>query len=118
VKNGFELGLTNTWGNRAIVFPETYLLGREAPKGSKAQGRKMEKGEELDQFEVLEEKLDALIGYVESLKREKDVLAEKMQIQDEKISDMAREIETLRSARDQAKQRIVTLLEKIEQVAL
>jgi len=76
----------------------------------------MEKGEELDQFQLLEEKLDTLIGYVETLRKEKDALSEKVQIQDGKISDLTEEIETLRSVRDQAKQRIITLLEKIEQV--
>lgn len=80
------------------------------------QGKTMEKGEELDQFHVLEEKLDGLIGYVQSLKKEKDVLAEKVQIQEEKIADLTGEIENLRSARDQAKQKIISLLEKIEQV--
>ncbi len=76
----------------------------------------MEKGEELDQFQALEEKLDSLIAYVQTLKREKETLAEKVQIQDEKIADLTGEIESLRSARDQARQRIITLLEKIEQI--
>lgn len=76
----------------------------------------MEKGGELDQFQVLEEKLDNLIVYVQALKKEKDALAEKVPIQDEKIADLTDEIEVLRSARDQAKQRIISLLEKIEQV--
>jgi len=78
----------------------------------------MEMGEELDQFHVLEEKLDTLIGYVQSLKKEKDALAEKVQIQEEKIADLTTEIESLRSARDQAKQKIISLLEKIEQVSV
>ena len=78
----------------------------------------METGEELDQFHVLEEKLDALIGYVQTLKKEKDTLAEKVQIQEEKIADLNTEIESLRSARDQAKQKIISLLEKIEQVSV
>jgi chromosome segregation ATPase len=76
----------------------------------------MEKGEELDQFQLLEEKLDNLIGYVDSLKKEKEALAEKVQINDNKIADLTGEIEILRSARDQAKQRIISLLEKIDQV--
>ncbi len=76
----------------------------------------MEKGEELDQLQVLEEKLDTLIGYVQALKNEKDALTEKVHIQDGKLADLTDEIDTLRSARDQAKQRIITLLEKIEQI--
>jgi FtsZ-binding cell division protein ZapB len=78
----------------------------------------MEKGEELDQFQVLESKLDALIQYIATLKTEKDALAEKLHIQDEKINDLNRENERLRSVRDRAKQRVLSLLEKIEQLDL
>lgn len=78
----------------------------------------MERSEELDQFKVLEEKIDSLIRYVDSLKKEKEALVEKTHIQDEKISDLTSEIEALRSARDQAKQKIISLLEKIEQVSV
>jgi uncharacterized coiled-coil DUF342 family protein len=76
----------------------------------------MESVEELDQFEVLEQKLDSLIKYVQTLKKEKETLSEQLQIQEGKISNMAGEIGSLRSARDQAKQKIISLLEKIEQL--
>lgn len=76
----------------------------------------MENVDELDQFEVLEKKLDSLIGYAQTLKREKEALSEQVQIQEGKISNLTNEIESLRSARDQAKQRIISLLEKIEQL--
>ena len=76
----------------------------------------MDRSEELDQFHALEEKLDTLIGYIQTLKKEKDALAEKTHIQEEKITDLSGEIEVLRSGRDQARQKIISLLEKIEQV--
>lgn len=78
----------------------------------------MEIGEEIDQFELLERKVDALIAYITTLTKEKDSLAEKAQILEEKISDMTGELEGLRTARDSAKLRIVSLLEKIEQFNL
>ena len=40
----------------------------------------MEIGEEIDQFELLEKKIDGLISLVSSLTREKDSMAEKVQI--------------------------------------
>ena len=74
----------------------------------------MEKGEEIDQFGILEKKVESLIQYVSSFQKEKEALTEKIHIMEEKITDMGAELERLRSARDQAKRRIVTLLEKIE----
>jgi len=78
----------------------------------------METGEELDQFGVLEKKVEALIQYVGSFQKEKEALTEKIHIMEEKVADMGEEMQRLRSARDQAKQRIVTLLEKIEQLGV
>ncbi|MBW1785220.1 MAG: hypothetical protein JRK53_01170 [Deltaproteobacteria bacterium] len=72
---------------------------------------------EMDQFQVLEEKIDKLIELVGTLMREKESLAEKTQIQEERLSDLNGQLENLRGAKDQARQRIVQLLEKIEKVA-
>ena len=47
----------------------------------------MEKGEEIDQFQILEEKVDSLITFVTSLKKEKELLMEKIQIQEGKIAE-------------------------------
>ena len=74
--------------------------------------------EEMDQFQVLEEKVDSLLNYIKSLKKENESLAEKTQIQEEKLSDLAEELEHLKTARVKAKQRIVSLLERIEQVGI
>lgn len=72
--------------------------------------------EEMDQFQLLEEKIDSLIKFINSIKKEKESLSEKLHIQDRKISDLNGELENLRASRDKAKQRIVALLKKIEQL--
>ncbi len=76
----------------------------------------MDMGEEIDQFQLLEEKVDSLIKFITSLKREKESLVEKINIQEEKIADLAKEVELLKGIRYKAKQSIVSLLEKIEQL--
>jgi uncharacterized coiled-coil DUF342 family protein len=76
----------------------------------------MHSEEEIDQFQLLEQKIDSLIEVVKALKQEKAALAEKAQIQEEKLADLSEQLESLRAARDNARQRIVSLLEKIEQI--
>jgi uncharacterized coiled-coil DUF342 family protein len=78
----------------------------------------MSAADEMDQFQVLEDKIDALIELVGALKREKESLAEKAQIQEERLADLNGQVDSLRRAKDQARQRIVKLLEKIENVAV
>jgi len=72
--------------------------------------------EGVDQFQLLEDKIDNLIEMIKSLKKEKESFAEKFQIQEEKLTDLAKEVDRLKSGRDKAKQRILSLLEKMEQV--
>ena len=76
----------------------------------------MHKGDEKDQFEILEAKVDSLIRFADSLKKERESLLEKVQIQEEKIADLNGEVEKLKAARDKAKQRMVLLLEKLDQI--
>ena len=71
---------------------------------------------EIDQFQVLEEKIDSFIVLITELRKEKEILAEKAKIQDEKIADLTEQVEELRTTRDKAKQRIVSMLEKIKQI--
>jgi len=73
--------------------------------------------EGVDQFQLLEDKIDNLIEMIKSLKKEKESFAEKFQIQEEKLADLTKEVEGLKSGRDKAKQRIFALLEKMEQIA-
>lgn len=76
------------------------------------------KTEEMDQFQVLEAKVDSVIKFAQMLKKEKESMLEKLQIQDEKIADLTSELENLRNSRDKAKQRVLALLEKLEQIEI
>ena len=78
----------------------------------------METGKEMDQFRLLEEKVDALIQHIRSLRSEKDQLTEKIRNQDTKIETLSGELESLKGARDEAKQRMGSLLEKIDQLEM
>ena len=78
----------------------------------------MNMGGDIDQFQLLEGKIDNLIELITSLKKENESLVEKTQIQDEKLTDLTGQLESLRAGRDKAKQRIISLLEKIEQVGV
>jgi chromosome segregation ATPase len=78
----------------------------------------MFKTEEMDQFQVLEAKVDSLIKFTHSLKKEKESLVEKLHFQEEKIADLKSELETLKGSRDKAKQRVLSLLEKLEQIEI
>jgi len=73
--------------------------------------------EEVDQFQLLEEKVDSLIERTMALKSEKEALEEKLRIEEEKVSDLSSKVETLRSGRNDAKQKIMSLLDKMEQVS-
>lgn len=71
--------------------------------------------EDMDQFQLLEDKIDSLIQYIASLKKENESLGEKLHIQEGKLTDITQELEQLRAVRGRVKQRVITLLEKIEQ---
>jgi septal ring factor EnvC (AmiA/AmiB activator) len=76
----------------------------------------MYKGDEKDQFEILEAKVESLIRFADSMKKERESLLEKVQIQEEKMGNLNSELVNLKAARDKAKQRIVLLLEKLDQI--
>lgn len=78
----------------------------------------MEKGEEIDQFQLLEEKVNSLISLIGSLREEKESLNGKITVQEEKIAGLSAEVEQLKAVRDNAKKRVVSLLEKIEQLEM
>jgi len=76
----------------------------------------MDNLENIDQFQLLEEKIDNLIELVTTLKREKESLAEKNQLREERLTDLTTQLESLNLDRDKVKQRVVSLLEKLERV--
>jgi chromosome segregation ATPase len=75
-------------------------------------------GEEIDQFQLLEEKIDHLIQVMTTLKREKDSLSEKLRIQEQNLTDLTDRLQRSEGARDKAKERIASLLDKIEQLGI
>jgi FtsZ-binding cell division protein ZapB len=76
----------------------------------------MDINEEIDQFKILEDKIDKLIDYIMALKKEKEALAAKNQTQEERLADLTDQLENSRTATDGVKQRIAGLLEKMEQI--
>ena len=76
----------------------------------------MDETGEVDQFQLLEEKIDSLITLITDLKVEKERLRETVQVQDGEIAALKEQIENLNANKDRAKQRIVSLLEKIQQI--
>jgi septal ring factor EnvC (AmiA/AmiB activator) len=91
---------------------------RVFPARMERMRRMMHKSEEIDQFQMLEDKVDSLIKMVTAMKRERESLLEKIHIQEEKIANLASEAEALKATRDKAKQSILSLLEKIEQIEI
>lgn len=69
-----------------------------------------------DQFQLLEEKIDKLIGLIKTLKGEKASLDEKVRIQEEKVAGLNEQIERLKAAREKAKEKVLSLLDKIEEI--
>ena len=74
--------------------------------------------DDLEQFSLLEQKVESLISLASSLKEEKIDLEKKVQDQGERISLIANEIDTLKADKGLVKKRIVALLEKIEKFNL
>ena len=72
--------------------------------------------ENVDQFQLLEEKIDSLIVLITDLRKEKELLAEQVQIQEMELADLNEQVGNLNTSRDGVKQRIVSLLEKINQI--
>ena len=71
---------------------------------------------DVDQFQLLEEKVDSLIALITDLKKEKELLAEQVQIQEMELADLTEQVGSLNTNRDRVKQRIGSLLEKMNQI--
>lgn len=72
--------------------------------------------DDLDQFQILEDKIDGLIKLVADLRAEKESLGEKVHILEEKLANTSEQLEGLKAARERAKQRVIGLLDKIERL--
>ena len=71
---------------------------------------------EIDQFELLEEKVNSLILLIADLKKENGSLSKKVGEQEYKVNELTEEIKLLKANREKAKKRVLSLLEKIEQI--
>ena len=74
--------------------------------------------DELNQFGLLEQRIESIVSLVSSLKEEKVNLEGKLRSQEEKIDSLIDEIEMLKTDKDLISKRIVSLLEKIEEYNL
>jgi FtsZ-binding cell division protein ZapB len=74
--------------------------------------------DQTDQFQLLEDRVDALIRLVETLRSEKAGLSDQVSAQEKLVSDLSVEVEQLREASGEARRRIAALLDKIERLEL
>ncbi|RLC29003.1 MAG: hypothetical protein DRH37_08425 [Deltaproteobacteria bacterium] len=72
--------------------------------------------EDLDEFQLLENKIDALVDLVSRLRNEKARLSEQLAVQEGKAAELTDRIDRMEANREKAKQRISAMLEKIEQI--
>ena len=75
-------------------------------------------GEEIDQFQLLEEKVDSLIKLVSALKKENGSLSEKLRNQEGRLAQMSERLKKSEAAKDMARERIGALLGKMEQIGI
>lgn len=73
--------------------------------------------DELDQFELLEQRVEALISLVNSLKEENAALERLVQEGGEELRSLKKEKEGLMAGREAVQERIARLLRKIEECA-
>ena len=76
----------------------------------------MEQPEKVDNFKVLEEKVEMLIEHIRSLRNEKQTLEKSLQDQERNFAILNGELENLKEIRDKTKARIASILEKIERL--
>jgi FtsZ-binding cell division protein ZapB len=68
---------------------------------------------EIEQFELLEQRVEALISALGSLNEKKMMLERAARTHEEELGTLRSEIDTLRADRDVVQKRIASLLEKI-----
>jgi|YNPBryantNP2012_1023418.scaffolds.fasta_scaffold00302_6 FtsZ-binding cell division protein ZapB len=72
---------------------------------------------DLEQLDILEKKIDELLGMLDSFKKENEVLREKVQIQEGRIADLTSQVEALKTAKENARIKLIALLERLEKVS-
>jgi septal ring factor EnvC (AmiA/AmiB activator) len=69
--------------------------------------------EEIEQFDLLERKIESLISVVGTLTDQKTMLERKVKGQQTEVDSLRNEIETLRADRELVQKRIANLLDRI-----
>jgi septal ring factor EnvC (AmiA/AmiB activator) len=69
--------------------------------------------EEIEQFDLLERKIESLISVVGTLTDQKTTLERKVKGQQTEVDSLRNEIETLRADRELVQKRIANLLDRI-----
>ncbi|OAG26821.1 hypothetical protein TH606_10300 [Thermodesulfatator autotrophicus] len=72
----------------------------------------------MDEIAILEEKIEALIGYIKKITEEKNYLMEKIAQKDAEIENLKLELAQLQDEKSVVKSKIGEILQKIEQVGL
>ena len=72
----------------------------------------------LEEFEVLDRRVESLIELARNLKQERDALSVKLEAQQKDVLRMLKEIEDLHSGRDRRMRQTATMMEKIKLVGL
>jgi len=72
---------------------------------------------ELDQFELLEQRIEALISLVNSLREQNAVLERRVQEGGEKLQSLEMEMKDRIGEREAVRERIAVLLRRIEEYA-
>ncbi|AEH45133.1 hypothetical protein Thein_1265 [Thermodesulfatator indicus DSM 15286] len=72
----------------------------------------------VEEIALLEEKIEALIGYIQKLTEEKKSLLEKLSQKDSEIETLKAELSRLQEERSLVKNKVGEILQKIEQLGL
>ncbi|NPB08892.1 MAG: cell division protein ZapB [Thermodesulfobacteria bacterium] len=71
---------------------------------------------EFQEIRLLEEKIEALLGVLQDLRREKEELLAQLRQKEEEISGLRTELSRLREERDLIKEKVQGLLSRIDQL--
>jgi hypothetical protein len=127
-----QMGLPKrTFSNMSVAVcsdcPQGALIKNECEcQTERFESRKMTGAEKvgidvkqvLDEFEVLDRRVESLIELARNLKQERDVLSVKLESQQKEVIRMLKEIEALHSKRDRHMRQTATMMEKIKLVDL
>jgi predicted nucleic acid-binding Zn-ribbon protein len=78
----------------------------------------MEKGNEIAQFAVLEDKLNEILEGYTTLKEEREKLISQMKAKEEAVEKLKEEVYALKNERSEVRTRIERLIERLEGIPL